>query len=262
MATPSLQTAFSSLPDSIRDWLSSEEAAQTISEINEELGLEQDWRSTIPRLVLRLAVQDLNPRDFINETGMYLRINYQAAKTVTEKIINKVMKPIEGELFKIGIDVRLTLDFPSPPLGQLANLPSAPPAGTKPPVAQPLTKPQSAAPPPTNLPLITPKIEPAPTDKPLIIHQEEIKPAQPSGGQGGLTRSLLPAGALSENKTGAPPVRTEIEGMSSHPVIKRVVHYSNYLTPLTQANIQPNKSAERKNQEKEKIHIPKSRWFA
>ncbi|MDD5547933.1 MAG: hypothetical protein PHN74_03535 [Candidatus Pacebacteria bacterium] len=104
----SVASAYESLPEPIREWLSSEATILGVSEINKRLGFKDEKKRIIPRLVLRLTTQDLDPMDFINELSYELNISFQNAKTVTQEIEEKIFKPIESELKKdLNLDFKL-----------------------------------------------------------------------------------------------------------------------------------------------------------
>ncbi|GEM_PF-2066680 len=124
----SLNAAFHSLPDHIQEWLASEAITLLIAEINTKLGFKNEKRSVVPRLILRLTVQDLDPRDFINELSHELDISFQAAQTLTKELEDKVLSPIEIELRNsVGVDIKLMY------FGQATakkSIPSIPMGGT------------------------------------------------------------------------------------------------------------------------------------
>ena len=114
-----LGTAFTSLPQSVREWLTDENVALFVDEINTKLGFDIDnpQSEIIPHLVLRLCVQDLEPRDFINELSHYLDIGFESAKTLTKEIEERILKPIEAPLkIDVGVDLKL-LYFTNPTTG-------------------------------------------------------------------------------------------------------------------------------------------------
>ena len=114
-----LGTAFISLPQSIREWLIDENTALFVDEINNKLGFNDfsDSRSEIvPHLILRLCVQNLEPRNFINELSHELNISFDSAKILTQEIEEKILKPIEAPLkIDVGVDLKL-LYFANPTL--------------------------------------------------------------------------------------------------------------------------------------------------
>src|SRR3989338_3934551 len=93
-----LHTAYLSLPQSVKEWLSSEAFAYTVREINGRLGFRGKKFTAIPALTLRLCAQDLDPLDFINELSHELDVSFQTARSITEDIEEKLLRPIEGDL--------------------------------------------------------------------------------------------------------------------------------------------------------------------
>ncbi len=110
MTQTNLFVAYQSLPESVQQWLNDENVILMIDEINQKLNLsiEDETAEIIPNLILRLCVQDLSPRDFINELSHYLDISFESAKTLTKEIEEKILKPIEAPLkIDVGVDLKL-----------------------------------------------------------------------------------------------------------------------------------------------------------
>ncbi len=106
--TKTLQEKFAVLPDKIKQWLSSEELVYIISDIEMRLGLDDEKVLIIPSIVLRLAVQDIEPQDFTNTLAQELGVSSSIAKTIAEDIEKNALRPIEGELrSKTGIETKL-----------------------------------------------------------------------------------------------------------------------------------------------------------
>ncbi|MDD5430996.1 MAG: hypothetical protein PHP03_02115 [Candidatus Pacebacteria bacterium] len=103
----SLSMAYQSLPESIREWLASEPTMFAVGEINTRLGFKDNKRKIIPRLILRLAVEDIEPLDFVNELSYALNISFQNAKTIAQDIEEKIFREIAPELKTINVDVNL-----------------------------------------------------------------------------------------------------------------------------------------------------------
>lgn len=99
------------LPKPIKEWLASETISYLIGEINDRLGLDEENEekyTLIPNLILRLAIQDLDPTDFIGEISDGLGVNWQTAKAIAGDVEKKVLRPIENDLRKeLGIDLKL-----------------------------------------------------------------------------------------------------------------------------------------------------------
>lgn len=99
---------FSALPESIKEWLASEELVFIITEIETKLGLSDEKILVIPNLILRLIVQDIEPQEFISELSKELGVEFLVAKTIAEDIERKALRPIETELRnKTGLEIKL-----------------------------------------------------------------------------------------------------------------------------------------------------------
>ena len=141
-----LHNAFVALPPRIKGWLSSDQITFLLREISDRLGIGENKVAKISKLILRLAAQDLEPIDFINELAHELDIGFQTAKAIAEDIEKKVLRPIESELRRdVGVDLKLIY----------FGKPSAQKAEPKIPAAAPLTAkmPEPAPAPPAPIPL-------------------------------------------------------------------------------------------------------------
>jgi len=109
-----LYKSFSALPPKVKEWLASEEVIYLVGEITLRLGLPEEKIPTIPNLIFQLVTNDVEPLNFINELARELGINFQTAKTITEEIEKKILRPIERELnASTGLDVK-TIYFGRP----------------------------------------------------------------------------------------------------------------------------------------------------
>lgn len=174
-----LTAAFQSLPESIRQWLSDEHVAAIIDDINQRLNLteENGREEIIPHLILRLCVQDLDPRQFINELSHWLDIGFESAKILTKELEEKILQPIAEPLkTSVGVDLRM-LSFavpeprsappptPPPEFPVSATVTAAIPAALS-------TEPLAAAPPVSQNPAPEkPAAEPPPAESPRPLHQ-------------------------------------------------------------------------------------------
>lgn len=243
-----LGTAFISLPQSIREWLIDENVALFVDEINTKLGFNDisDSKSEIvPHLILRLCVQDLEPRNFINELSHELNISFESAKTLTKEIEEKILKPIEAPLkIDVGVDLKL-LYFANPNMRQVTR-----DMGQE--TEKQAELPKSiieASPAPIPQSIKTPELEP-PHTKPFILHQETPIPSANSGQATQPSFSYkVPISQTPAKPTPPPRARIEVP----KPVIQRVVHYSGFFTKLF--------APENKKVEQSKIKVPESRWF-
>lgn len=138
--TASISSAIQSLPEHIWDWLTSDAATLSITEINNRLGFKSERRRIIPSLILKLITQSLDPMDFINELSHELNISFQAAKAISEEIESRILKPIEAELRRdVGVDVKLIyFGKPGPRAVAPTPTPETPAPIPSPPTAIPL----------------------------------------------------------------------------------------------------------------------------
>ena len=273
----SISAAYQSLPEHIRDWISSDTVTFSISETNSRLGLKEWRRRIIPELVLRLIVQDLDPVDFINEISRGLQISFQTAKSIAEEIENKVLKPIETELRRdVGVDVKLiyfgkpqagtstmeqkTIIPPAQPTFTARTTPAAPPAPTAPLGQTSIQKSfKEFLEPSLALKTATPKIDLQSLEtpsSPFILHQEtEVPPsskptfnARPDF-NARIQNYSLPAGE--EKKSSSKPISIRLETPESFDGARdgqnrRVVHYSGPRTPLTNIGTPKNSANQNK----------------
>jgi len=161
---------FLDLSEPIRTWLASSEIVYVIVDINRKLNFKGEKMRIIPTLVLRLALNDLPPENFVSELSDKLGLSFSAAKMLAQEIEERVLRPIEVPLRnEIGIDIKaiyLNAEQPAPtpsspapsfsverpvpirtiPTPEPAPRPYMPP----PPVRPPLIQTEQAAHPPKN----------------------------------------------------------------------------------------------------------------
>lgn len=264
--------SFKALPESIKDWLGSDLITNYISDINKKLGIKGERRSIIPRLIVRLVAKDLLPQNFIDELAKALNAPPAAAKAIAQEISDKALQPIEIGLRRdTGVDVK-TIFFGKPKeikegeLGPLETIESdaAPAPFTfeeRPAVMSPIKTPPIK-------PEIRPieKEEPTASETPILIYKEGAvgripiaKPEITLKPQPVLKTELeisikprtappLPVHDLNGDEKQASPVgrptppplpaRSPLAQTPSQPLptnepkIVRVVHYSDFFTPL------------------------------
>jgi len=100
-----LKTSLKEAPQTIMHRLSSEGTADIIEKLNKKLELIGQDRQIIPYLILRLAVKDLSPRQFITEISNFLSVDIQIAKAIADAIKEKILNPIKNDLFDWGVDI-------------------------------------------------------------------------------------------------------------------------------------------------------------
>lgn len=265
----SLAETFAALPESIKDWLASEQCTLFISEINKKLGLKEEKRSIIPRLIMRLVLKDLELPEFINELSGALDMNFQAAKALAQEIEQKILNPIAMGLKQdVGIDVKLIYFGKPKPIEEgpapLKMKAEAPPQ----PVAE---MPEKKMPQPQPMPRKEPEIKEAPAliykkgtfgrvpiSKPTPPAPPPIKPykAEPSGFKPKPETKLKIETPVPEKAT-APEIKVEKTTTLKPPIpppATRIVHYSSFLTPLSNLD-----SKKKSGPKKEDINIEGNR---
>lgn len=245
MDAQTLRTKLSETPESIRTWFGSESVVTHISDVNGELGLKDEQKKTIPRLILRIEIQDLEPQFFSGELANELGLDKTKAQIITTKIKKSVFEPIKNKLIDYGIDINLLDRFEIPPFSAKKIKKET---GFV--VLERIGEQKTLE--PTFVPIITgaettkKPLEGAPFDitqgKPLIIHKEEPETEErekPFKGFGFPLDFLRPEKPISE------PIKVKIEGPSGETQKpkkeslfgskqeKRIVNYSELRTPLT-----------------------------
>lgn len=229
-----------------------------------QFGIEDEKDIVIPTLVLRLCVQDLDPRDFVNELSHQLNVDFAKAKEITQVIEEIILRPIETELRRdVGVDIKyLYFGQPGAPLSQSMNAPIASqtkeikqepipikvtetPSGPnvsawlkpKIEVSSPTTSPTSPPPPPQ------PKTPPKPISnggakidlehfeikggEPFILHQElgSTPASETQNISPGLTFKIQTPPSPNGKPMPQKPVSVKLEA-------PRTVNYSDFRTPL------------------------------
>lgn len=100
-----LREAFVQLPDNVRKWLASEKVLAVVTDMNDRLEYFGDKVSVIPWLITRLAVKDLAPKYFMSELRDYLVVDENEARAITEEIDKRILRPIEPALTRLDIDL-------------------------------------------------------------------------------------------------------------------------------------------------------------
>ncbi|MBI2075266.1 MAG: hypothetical protein HYT82_01200, partial [Candidatus Harrisonbacteria bacterium] len=123
-----LHAAFVELPDNVRHWLVSEKVSDIVADMNTRLDYHGDKIGAIPWLITRLAVKDLAPKYFMSELRATLVVDENEARAITEEIDKKILRPIERDLSRAGVDLNslylgqeapATIKQESPPTGDL-----------------------------------------------------------------------------------------------------------------------------------------------
>lgn len=277
--TQSLNIAFQSLPDKIKDWLASVDIVLRIEQIliRFNIGnLEQE--TIIPDLILRLCVQNLDPRDFIGTLSTQLKIDFETAKKITQDIERDILQVIEIELRRdVGVDIKSLyfgnagaqtprpINTSTPPRVQesqpLPIKPTEPPSGPN--VSswlKPKGQPFVSTPLPTtkpSTPQITPTQQKPPMPsagqkidlehfeikgEPFILHQEPgiNSSPEPQRASPGLSFKIQTSSPDAEKPISQKPVSVKLE-------TPRTVNYSDFRTPLPPTPTQPRSEEPRKN---------------
>lgn len=217
-----IYTAFKTIPAEAREWLTSPETSTHIIAIAQQLALSDDQIPIIAFLLVRLTAQDIKPEGFRQEVMRELIVDNALAERIVDAVREKILLPIARPLQFAGVDITL-LQYNAP-----AHTPSETPKITPPPKFTAMSMP-----PVTNKPL-----DPI-QGKPFILH-EESQPSMPQP-----SFSFTPDTATVPQNQSTPP----------RVIIERVVHYNNLYTPLNQKGVNV-------KEQKEKIRMPKSRWFS
>ncbi|MDP2696219.1 MAG: hypothetical protein Q8O87_03160 [bacterium] len=139
---------FSELPEPIRDWLSSSTISLLIEKLNDKYDIPVEKESVIATMILELAVGELKASNFINELGLRLSMDIKKSSDVAKEIDQKIVRSIEQDLRRIGIEVGF--------LSSQSSAKAVPPPGQPPLKKQPpgiasnenrpvVTEPQSAS---------------------------------------------------------------------------------------------------------------------
>lgn len=225
----SIRNRFLELPEPVRDWLTSERATDIVIEFNKKNNFTDDLISVIPLSITRLVIKDLEEKDFVNELTRRLNIDKQKASAIYSEITEKILKPIGEFLAEIGIKI--------PGIeatGLVSGIISSPNFKNQ---GQEI---ETSPPTPS---LVEEKIEEttqledfselpeAQNSTPFILHQEKplFTPEQPLE-----VPALIFQPPAGEKKPQPKPLVAKIEtpGDEESQDNVRVVHYSEYRTPL------------------------------
>ncbi len=182
---PTIRQTFEKLPTKIREWLTSEEATYIIIELNRRLGLEGILIEVVPNTITRLVTKDLNPQNFVDDLSNGLDVDWPTARGVAEEIERRILRPVEVPLRnEVGIDIK-AIFLAKPPASPIISsaTPIRPtiqtnnPASPTMPPAPPIYRPASQIPTPPPIPP-KPATPPAPTEIPVKINVQPVRPAQ------------------------------------------------------------------------------------
>lgn len=226
------------IPQPIRDWLASNVSTYIVIEINNRLGFKDTKRQIIPSLVFWLVTREIAPEDFITQIGQELKINPSSAKNIAAEIVEKLLRPIEKTLrTELDVDISkiLTAELP------IKEIPT--------PVIQ------------EKIEAIKPIVKIAPEwqlsassiiegEKPFIIHEETptfkipikiapptIKPRPtppPVSAIAPILKAAKPPEIPQKTQIQTKPETKELKMLPNvaHKKSHRIVHYSNFTSPL------------------------------
>ncbi len=205
-----LNLVFKSLPEPIKNWLTSNEIKEKLAGIIIKFNLKEEQELALSKIILRLVTQDLKPENLTSEISSDLSVDEIAAKNIIESVNEKILGPIADDLLTTGVDTKL-LKF---------NIPSSAPPIAPTPLRSPVQN----------------KLQ----DKPFVLHEE--KNIESATEASAIKPSFIFKG--SPNISLKNPETTKV-------TIERVVHYSNFYTPLNRSPLKYY----------QKVKIPKSKWF-
>lgn len=197
-----LYAAFRTLPEEVKDRISSDEAHEILADLARTLVLSDAQALGLPLLILRLTVQDLAPESFKAEAMQELGMDSGLAERITDDVRGKILAPVAQPLMFGGVDItRLGLDAAAT---TAEPMPHAPPVAHEIfPSAFPAINPNSP-PPAEPVPAAAPTAD---VPAPFILHEE-------------ITSSRYAQRAPAEAVT------------ASRPAAERIVHYNRLYTPL------------------------------
>lgn len=194
----SINISFRSLPEEIKDWLTSKEAGDMMLAVVQQFVLSHNQRLEAPFLLMRLVTQNLAPEQFKSALQETLAIDHALAEKITDALTEKILAPIKQPLQFAGVNIDL-LRFDTPHQSELD-------AGQ-----------QGAQ-------NSTPNIQ----NKPFVLHEE------PSFSRNAENNILEPKPSFIFNP--AETRDAPRADAPAKVIIERVVHYNQLRTPLNQTS--------------------------
>lgn len=231
----SINISFRSLPEEIKDWLTSKEAGDMMLEIIQQFVLSHNQQLAAPFLLMRLVTQNLPPEQFKSTLAEVLAIDHALAEKITDALAEKILAPIKQPLQSAGVNIDL-LKFDTPRQSEL-NAPQAP-TPEKIAANQTPQNPQSQS----NAQNSAPNIQ----NKPFVLHEE------PSFSRGAENNILNTKPSFIFNP--AETMNAPRESLPAKVIIERVVHYNQLRTPFNQTSIP-------KLDSRKEIKPPQTKWF-
>ncbi len=266
-----LHLAIQSLPEEIKEWLSSERVILILETMYKNFNIQEDKARTVSDYIARLAIQDLDPRDFVNEVSHELNISFDSAQHLTKEIEERIFEPIATQLKRdVGVDVKLLyfgqpsakragerplpmsasqeLEMPARTIksAEITNRPEpllkenntsspVPPAAFN--MLPPEEKTSQSPAPAASLPTSTaPQPPAADSDMPFMLHQEGMaQPAMPEFSKEKPSVNIkiqVPRNAMTP-KVSPQPISVRLETSSGKIQQEKVIHYSGFKSALT-----------------------------
>jgi hypothetical protein len=249
-----IRKKFEKLPDAIREWLTSEKVTYMIVDINRRLDLVGYLSAIIPGLITRLVVGDLSPEYFTQELSDNLFIELGDAKNISNEIEDKILKPIASQLRNIDIDIVKIKDAKKIPYMPPSQNKAEPQIITQGQPERATTQSQSNI--NNEVSALGDSKQPVNGTEPFVIHEEiptfkvpiRIEPRREVVTQQPPKETEIPKPHISKdivpppssqsrlNRTGVIPIKisTQVKMLpkTQHAKVHRVVHYSNFRTPI------------------------------
>jgi hypothetical protein len=95
------------IPEKIRDWIGSEEITNLIIDLNGRINTPEEKISVIPRIVFRVATKTLPISEIRKTLAEELGLDSVKVDAIANEFKEKILKPIDSDLRKIGVDIQL-----------------------------------------------------------------------------------------------------------------------------------------------------------
>lgn len=104
------------LPEPLKAWLASIQLTLMIIELNQRMGFTGKKQTVIPRLLWKLTIGELPPKEMTKELSAQLSLTPSAATALTKEMEEKFLRPMERPLrTELGIDTKLVYFVAPPP---------------------------------------------------------------------------------------------------------------------------------------------------
>ena len=225
------------VPEEIREYLASEQTTVLINGIRDEADVVLP--GALPKLLFRLETKDLSVHDFVEAIERNLGVKPPKSLAIAKAIKERVLEPKRYTLSQWGVDISFLDVAQAPNLGEFRPF-EAPGAASEP---EKISLEQLTTETGQNVPVQEETLassantaEQTKEGAPLILHREETL----TGEKKSSIRGFSFPGFFKSKKTEAespPTVKVKIETPGQGPdKEKRVVHYSEFRTPVTPFN--------------------------